>query len=57
MKKSKLMDRVRAAMRVRHYSIRTEQAYFGWMCHFILVHNKNNPDYRGAGQVAQFLNH
>ena len=32
----KLLDRVRWRLRVRHYSIRTEQAYVDWIRRFIL---------------------
>ena len=27
----RLLDRVRAAIRARHYSLRTEEAYVGWI--------------------------
>jgi streptomycin 6-kinase len=39
-KAPKLLDRVRAAIRARHYSLRTEEAYAGWIRRFILFHNK-----------------
>jgi hypothetical protein len=39
----KLLDRVRAAIRTRHYSIRTEEAYVGWIRRFILFHKKRHP--------------
>jgi len=38
--KSKLLDRVRDALRRKHYSIRTEQAYTHWIRRFILFHGK-----------------
>ena len=41
--KPKLLDQVRAAVRVRHYSLRTEQAYIHWIKRFIFFHNKRHP--------------
>ncbi|MSO21961.1 MAG: hypothetical protein EXQ58_01630 [Acidobacteria bacterium] len=38
----KLLDRVRDAIRARHYSLRTEEAYVGWVRRFILFHNKRH---------------
>ncbi len=40
---SKLLNQVRDAIRVRHYSIRTEQAYLSWIKEYILFHNKRHP--------------
>jgi hypothetical protein len=34
--KPKLLDQVRQLMRVRHYSLRTEEAYVGWIRRYIL---------------------
>jgi hypothetical protein len=34
----KLLDRVREAIRVRHYSRRTERAYVQWIKRFIVFH-------------------
>jgi len=39
----RLLDRVRAAVRARHFSRRTEQAYVGWIRRFILFHEKRHP--------------
>ena len=39
----KLLDRLRHACRVRHYSIRTEDAYHDWAKRFILFHGKRHP--------------
>jgi len=44
----KLLDRVRAAVRSRHYSHRTEQTYVGWIRRFILFHGKRHPSDMGA---------
>ena len=38
----KLLDRVSAALRARHYSRRTEEPYVGWIRRFILFHNKRH---------------
>jgi integrase len=51
----KLLDRVRAAVRVRHYSPRTEQAYVGWIRRYIHFHGIRHPDEMGAVEVVAFL--
>jgi len=51
----KLLDRVRAEIRTRHYSPRTEEAYVGWVRRFILFHNKRHPAAMGADEVNAFL--
>ena len=38
--KPKLLDQVRAAIRLRHYSLRTEEAYVHWIRRFIFFHDK-----------------
>lgn len=43
-------------MRTRHYSLRTEEAYLGWMRRFILFHGKRHPQEMGEREVAAFLN-
>jgi site-specific recombinase XerD len=53
----KLLDRVRWHLRVKHYSIRTEQAYVDWIRRFILFHGKRHPDDMGEEEVAGFLTH
>ncbi len=53
----KLLDRVRAAIRVRHYSPRTEDAYVMWIRRFILYHGKRHPCSMGADEVNAFLSH
>lgn len=52
-----LMQQIRAAIRVRRYSIRTEQAYVFWIRRFILFHGKRHPREMGETEVAAFLNH
>lgn len=54
---SPFLDSVRDAIRVRHYSIRTEQAYLTWVRRFILFHGKRHPRDMGAEEVRAFLTH
>jgi integron integrase len=51
----RLLDRVREAIRVRPYSLRTEQAYVDWVRRFILFHHKRHPLEMGATEINQFL--
>ena len=53
--KPRLMDLVRGAIRVRHYSRRTEAAYLGWIRRFILFHGKQHPAEMGAEEITRFL--
>jgi integron integrase len=48
---------VRAAVRLRHFSIRTETAYVDWVRRFVLFHGKRHPRELGAAEVAAFLTH
>ncbi len=56
-KPSPFLARVRAAIRLRHYSIRTEQAYLYWIRRFIRFHNRRHPEEMGAPEVERFLSH
>jgi len=51
----KLLDRVRAAIRTRHYSPRTEEAYVHWIRRYIVFHGKRHPRELGDVEVAAFL--
>ena len=51
----KLLDRVRTAIRLRHYSRRTEQAYVAWIRRYILFHRKKHPATMGAAELVAFL--
>ena len=51
----RLLDRVRAACRIRHYSVRTEQAYVGWVRRYVHFHDLTHPDEMGATEVVAFL--
>jgi integron integrase len=53
----RLLDQVREAIRIRHYSIRTEQAYVDWIRRFILFHGKRHPREMGAPELTAFLSH
>lgn len=53
--KPKLLQQLRDALRVRHYSIRTEAAYVDWVRRFILFHDKRHPLQMGADEVGAFL--
>ena len=55
--KPKLLDQVRLAIRARHYSIRTEEAYVQWIKRFILFHNKRHPREMGTPEINAFLSH
>ena len=41
--KSALLESVRGRCRLKHYSLRTEDAYTNWIKRFILFHNKKHP--------------
>jgi len=53
--KPKLLDQVREAIRVRHYSLRTEDTYVQWIKRFIFFHKKRHPVEMGEREIAQFL--
>lgn len=55
--KPRLLDQARDRMRVKHYSIRTEQAYLGWIKRYILFHGKQHPLTLAASDVERFLSH
>jgi integron integrase len=53
--KPKLLDEVREAIRTRHYSLRTEEAYVSWIKRFILFHGKRHPMEMGKDEITRFL--
>ncbi len=53
----KLLDQVRDAIRLKHYSIRTEQAYVDWITRYILFHHKRHPKEMGVPEIQDFLTH
>jgi len=52
---SPFLNEVIRAVRVRHYSMRTEQAYVGWIKRYILFHGKRHPRDMGVEEVGAFL--
>ena len=55
MAEKKLLDRARDLIRVKHYSIRTEQTYLHWIKEFILFHHKRHPAEMGVPEVEAYL--
>jgi integron integrase len=53
----RLLDRVRQAIRARHYSLRTEEAYVGWIRRYILFHHKRHPMEMGEAEINAFVTH
>jgi len=56
-KPPKLLDQVRAKLRLQHASIRTEEAYIQWITRFILFHKKRHPREMGSAELEAFLTH
>lgn len=48
---------MRSVARLRHFSLRTEEAYSDWIRRFILFHRKRHPSEMGADEIRQFLSH
>jgi integron integrase len=51
----KLLNRIRRALRMRHYSPRTEEAYVSWIRRFIVFHGKRHPRELGEAKVSAFV--
>jgi integron integrase len=51
------MDRVRDAIRLKHYSLRTEKTYAHWILRYIRFHDRRHPRDMGEAEVTAFLNH
>ena len=51
----KLLDQLRDRIRVKHYSIRTEQAYVRWVKRYILFHEMRHPKDMSKSEVEAFL--
>jgi integron integrase len=51
----RLLDRVRDAVRARHYSLRTEEAYVAWTRRYVLFHKKRHPQEMGEAEINAFL--
>jgi hypothetical protein len=53
----KLLDQVRDAIRLKHFSYRTEQTYVQWIRRYILFHDKRHPKDMGVPEIEAFLTH
>jgi hypothetical protein len=53
----KLLDWVRDAIRLKHYSYRTGETYVHWIRRYILFHNKRHPSEMGSPEIELFLTH
>jgi integron integrase len=51
----RLLDQVGNAIRTRHYSLRTEKAYVGWIRRYILFNGKHHPSQMGSAEIEVFL--
>ena len=54
-KEKRLVERLREAIRSRHYSRQTEKAYWYWIRYYVLFHGKRHPAEMGAEEVSAFL--
>lgn len=54
-KTPRLLDQVRARLRLKYYGIRTEQAYVGWVRRFVLANGKRDPRETGVAGVEALL--
>ncbi len=55
LRERRVLDLARDRLRVKHYSIRTERAYLGWIDRFLLTFGGRHPRDLGAAEVEQFL--
>ncbi|MEN9933747.1 MAG: hypothetical protein RLZZ387_326 [Chloroflexota bacterium] len=53
----KLLDLVRETMRSKHYALRTEEAYVGWIVRYVRFHKLRHPRELGAPAIEEFLSH
>jgi integron integrase len=56
-KGKKLLDQYSEFLRNRHYSLRTEKTYIGWVRQYILYHNKRHPREMGVDEINAFITH
>ena len=54
-KKPKLMDQMREAMRVKHYSYQTEKSYLHWARRYIVFHDRRHPGELGPRRYEHFF--
>ena len=55
MEKIKLIENVRNVIRMKHYSIRTEETYISWIKRYIIFHNKRHPSKMSENEISEFL--
>jgi hypothetical protein len=53
----RLLDRVRQAIRLKHFSLKTEKSYLYYIKDFILFHNKRHPREMGVEEIRAYLSH
>ena len=51
----KLLDQVSEVIRMKHYSIHTEQAYVEWIKRYIFFHNKRHPTDMAEPEIRAFI--
>lgn len=51
----RLLDQMREVIRIKHYSIRTEQAYLQWVRRYIRFHKMRHPRDLGAPELTEYL--
>ena len=56
-KGKKLLEQVSDAIRIKHYSSRTEKTYMDWIKRYILFHNKRHPKDMGVEEIQTFIAH
>jgi integrase len=54
-RKPKLLDQLRQIIRIKHYSLRTEESYVNWIKRFIFFHNKKHPREMGEKDRTTML--
>ena len=57
MPQPKLLEKYRERLRVKHYSLRTEEAYLHWVRRYIYFHGKRHPQEMGGSEGEAFLSH
>ena len=53
--KPRLLEEVRRRLRVKHYSLRTEAVYLGWIKRFVLANGRRHPRDMGVAEIEAFL--
>src|SRR5262245_42060588 len=52
-----LLRKIRDTLRVKHYSIRTEESYVRWILYFLRFHQNRKPSDMGKNEISAFLTH